>query len=710
VSPFDAGPVRHIDDGVIWLHGQPGAWAVYEAASVGCLLAGQAGRRSGRRAVEAALRACPSMQILGVASPQPVRDVIVRQGGTVDGFGLYDRWAAGLAGDDPDWWERSYWLICRLRQAETLTDLVRRHTSDQWARTRGLVAAPPNRTERDRAAGDAAALAARLELDARPATASEIEWLCARRFDPALPRPADRHCGRRVVLWADTVLEQRPADRAVWIHPGAGPSVAAATLVVEGSPADRFDPDTNESGDAGLIARAEAGIGVWPLDWCVRIWQDPKDATLLTWRARHLAHGVKAGDTVDVAGADEGERKASDDVQELRTELAHNRGPELRVVTTFTVWSDGHGDHGRALGEVDDRCAEVQKLVGGGWPMVRPPGDQERLLTAQVPGVTLPVGVADWADHLLPAGVASFGMFAGGEPVGDFEGLLLGRACGSALGEARYWDPSRAPRAGVDAKPSLSIIGESGAGKSSFAKGLVLAGTARGWKAIVIDPSPHGEWADVGRAARPAGWTAEVVRPEQGGVSIDPLRILPPSMRVDAAVQTLCSLGSVEAGSEEAAVVRETVERTAHLGGGLGDVIEFLNARSGNDPVGRGLGRRLGGLARHQHARCLFDPTLRPVDTTASLVVIALNDLSLPDPTAKRSVMEGEIVGQLEAAAQMLRRPGDPEVLDTLPGLPTGRFFFADLAGRVGVVQGQLAPFAPIRDAVDTSVRVEVVA
>jgi hypothetical protein len=65
---------------------------------------------------------------------------------------------------------------------------------------------------------------------------------------------------------------------------------------------------------------------------------------------------------------------------------------------------------------------------------------------------------------------------------------------------------------------------------------------------------------------------------------------------------------------------------------------------------------------------------------------------------------------QLEAAAQMLRRPGDPEVLDTLPGLPTGRFFFADLAGRVGVVQGQLAPFAPIRDAVDTSVRVEVVA
>src|SRR5690606_24516719 len=161
----------------------------------------------------------------------------------------------------------------------------------------------------------------------------------------------------------------------------------------------------------------------FPVDWAVRIERVDNDAARRrALRAKRNLVGQLAEPGGDPAGPATTLGAASDAVDDQRARLEAN--PALPAVRATTIVAVAH----RELSVVERRGGMLGSPVRAGRPnFPRPPGGQLRCLCALVPGGPAAAVIGEYAQDLLPDGLASAMPFAS-SGVGDPQGMLLGRS------------------------------------------------------------------------------------------------------------------------------------------------------------------------------------------------------------------------------------------------------------------------------------------
>src|SRR5690606_21175121 len=138
-------------------------------------------------------------------------------------------------------------------------------------------------------------------------------------------------------------------------------------------------------------------------------------------------------------------------------------------------------------------------------------------LYAMVPGAPAAAVIGEYAQDLLPDGLASAMPFAS-SGVGDPQGMLLGRSLDTQYPQAVLLDPAWAPRR-LNRSGSLAAVGELGAGKSFLAKTLAWNTVAMGGHVVAVDRTESGEYARL--APVMAGNTQVTEITDQADVCLD---------------------------------------------------------------------------------------------------------------------------------------------------------------------------------------------
>jgi hypothetical protein len=385
---------------------------------------------------------------------------------------------------------------------------------------------------------------------------------------------------------------------------------------------------------AGLESAAEAATDgeVIEADVCVRIRRiSNTDAVKQVRRKRSkLAwqRGEYAGNVTGVPGS-VGSSLAA--LSELEAALEANRAePELQC-TTIVHLAD------RSLERLERHATALQaQLEPANYGLVRPLGEQLRLLAMMLPGSPTTAPAADFRQHLLARDLASCLPLCGGG-VGDDRGGLFGSLLDSGLSDPVLLDPSRGPR--ENRSGNLAGVGGLGGGKSVAAKRLIETVIADGGQVITIDRG-H-EYVRFAEALAKLGVSTQVIRlGVDTGVCLDPLRVFRDTERVSVTVGFLAQLCAADAGSLEATTLAEAVETVAaRRDARLVDVIDELNHRGQQDaPEAVVLARKLGRYARMDRVGQVTFGDGDPLDLTASFVVISAAGLDL----VPREVLENE--------------------------------------------------------------------
>ncbi|MDH3295334.1 MAG: ATP-binding protein, partial [Acidimicrobiia bacterium] len=240
----------------------------------------------------------------------------------------------------------------------------------------------------------------------------------------------------------------------------------------------------------------------FPLDWAVRIEQvDNQAARRRALRAKRNLVGQLAEPGGDPAGPATTLTAATDAVDDHRARLESN--PALPALRATTIVAVAHRD----LGELEHRIAILESAFRAAeFNFYRPTGAQLACFTSMLPGAPVLPVVREYAQDLLPDGLASAMPFAG-SGVGDPGGMLLGYSLDGLLPRPVFLDPAHGPR-DLNRSGSLAAIGELGAGKSFLAKTLAHNTVAMGGQVVAIDRTEQGEY---GRLAEVVGRTAQVV-------------------------------------------------------------------------------------------------------------------------------------------------------------------------------------------------------
>jgi hypothetical protein len=286
------------------------------------------------------------------------------------------------------------------------------------------------------------------------------------------------------------------------------------------------------------------------------------------------------------------------------------------------------------------------------FALVRPIGEQYRLLSMMLPGSQLIAPANDFAQFLLARDLASCLPFCGGT-IGDNQGALIGTLLDAGLNQPVLYDPARGPRENRAA--NFAGCGAPGAGKSTLAKRVIESVVADGGQVVTIDRTEQGEYVAYAQALAKVGVRTDVVKlGATTGVSLDPLRIFTGQERLTVTIGFLAQLCAIESGSIDATTLAEAVEtaaknRDAHLI----DVIGILQDRT-DAPEASILARKLGRFARMDTVGQAAFGDGKPLDLTADFVVISASGLDLVTREVLTNEHLAKKMSDTQVAAQAL--------------------------------------------------------
>ena len=658
VSPL---PVRGIDGHLVW--GTDGAvWACfgvepfpYPHRSVGDA------REIHARTVGALLSLPPQTLILSVAYSLSQDDLEHRIRGGVDprrapGWaGMARRTASRLVSEPV--YQRLWFLIVRLADAgggRRMMDRIRTAASEVGS-VFGAPSPPPGRSRVATALSEADLLAEQLSqhLRLRPLDASQVRWLYERAVlrglaDPPLPDEgsgADRPSVVR--LDSDTVYfeggRRTDADRpSHWRyltveHPDHGTGYQTFSCLAEIPAAWTFPYGSGE-----WLFHLDDQLP-FPVDWAVRIETvDNQTARRRALRAKRNLVGQLTEPGGDPAGPATTLTAAADAVDEQRSRLESN--PALPALQATTIVAVAH----RRLEVLERRIAILESAFRAAeHNFYRPTGAQLACFTAMVPGSAVSPIVKEYAQDLLPDGLASAMPFAG-SGVGDPGGMLLGISLDGSYPRPVFLDPAHGPR-DLNRSGSLAAVGELGVGKSFLAKTLAYNTVAMDGQVVTVDRTEIGEYA---RLAGVMPGVVQVVEISgEAEVCLDPFQVFDDDelrLRYGVGFITLLTAtppGSV-AGTHCYRAAQHTLEHAAQTGQPprLCDVIDTLETAGG--PGGE-VAEKLRALSQISYGRLVFGDTGPAVDLDADYVCFHIPGLRLPRrDTIRDDQLPEELLGQ----------------------------------------------------------------
>jgi hypothetical protein len=487
------------------------------------------------------------------------------------------------------------------------------------------------------------------------------------RLDPVTP-------GR--VRWLSARLLSRGVDDLVFDESWEPRSGAATTSLTGPFQEVRFleggDRDDAERGRLGRYVRADTSQGSG-FHTCLVLsdmptnWRFPGDGELLA----ELESAAEESERGEVIEADISIRikrienaKARKKTKSKQTTMVHQRdeysGSATGAPDSLDSAADSLRDLRRALeankAEPELECTVIVHLADSSLPrlerhaeslrsqfepanygLVRPIGDQMKLLSMMWPGSKAVPPVRDYRQHLLARDLASTLPFNGSD-VGDDRGGLFGINLDSGVSQQVHFDPSRGPRNNMPG--NWAACGEPGAGKSASGKRIIELVIADGGQVATIDRTEHREYVVYAHALAKMGVPTQVVEiGASTGPTIDPMIVFGPTERVTVTIGFVSQLCMVETGSLEAMALADAVDAVSGRNGRLVDVRDELQRHADNGVNEASmLARKLDRFARIGELGHSVFGDGEPVAMDAGFVVFSLAGLDLPS----RQTLENE--------------------------------------------------------------------
>lgn len=255
--------------------------------------------------------------------------------------------------------------------------------------------------------------------------------------------------------------------------------------------------------------------------------------------------------------------------------------------------------------------------------LTAPVGAQVDLWSMLIPG-SPPRRAFDDFGHIIPSD-----MWAGFVPfvssgIGDESGPVIGVNLTSGHFEPIHFGIMEA--ALHDLSASFAVTGELGSGKSYFLKLMAVLVHDMGGQFLAIDRSQVGEWEHFAYAID----DAVVIDLSNPTVSLDPLRMFPPSIAGERAVDSILPLLDVSSTSAAGAAMAGLLTPKGRAEHGISSLLDLYRVtdRLSGDPAHAEVATRLGSLI--ERVPVLFDPALKPLQLTAAATVVRTHNLALP--------------------------------------------------------------------------------
>ncbi|MCZ7532679.1 MAG: ATP-binding protein [Acidimicrobiia bacterium] len=643
-------PVRSIAGHLVW--GTDGAvWACFEVEPFAYAHRSVRDARGMHARTAAALLALPAHSlILSVAHGLSREELEGRVRGTRNlvrppgWVGVARRVGDRLAAEPV--YERRWFLALRLPDSGGGRSMMGRIrvASMEVASVFGSPSAPPGPGRLAVLTSQASLLADQLSqhLGIRALDAGEVRWLYERAvlrglIDPPLPHPdstVDRVSVVRLdrdAIYFEGGRRTDPDRPSHWRyltveHPDHGTGHQAFCCLAEIPSAWTFPYGSGE-----WLWHLDDQLP-FPLDWAVRIETiDNQAARRRALRAKRNLVGQLTEPGSDPAGPATTLAAAADAVDEHRARLESN--PALPALRATTIVALAH----RHLDNLEHRVAVLESAFRAAeFNFYRPTGAQLACFTAMLPGAPpLPV-VREYAQDLLPDGLASAMPFAG-SGVGDPGGMLLGTSLDGLYRRPVFLDPGHGPR-DLNRSGSLAAIGELGVGKSFLAKTLAHNTVAMGGQVVAIDRTERGEYARLAQVA--AGTTQVVEISADAEVCLDPFQVFDTDeLRLRYGVGFITLLTATPPGSTAGThcyrAAQHTLEQASESGlpARLRDVIDDLETSGG---PGGDVADKLRALSQISYGRLVFGDPGPPVDLGADYVCFHVPGLRLPRRHSQR--------------------------------------------------------------------------
>jgi hypothetical protein len=656
-------PLRAIVGHLVW-GAEGSSWACFEVEPFRYPHRSVRDARDAHARTVGALLALPRQSlILSVARTLAAPELERRIRGKVDaeeapGWAAHARRTAARLATQP-MHERMWLLAVRLpdpRGAQRLTDWLRVVASEVGAGF-GSPHTPPSRRRVAAAAAQAEAVQEQLaqHLRLRRFEAERLRWLYQRAVlrgitDPPLPPP--------------------PGD-------GEGGGVAVTRLdrdAVYFEGGRRHDPDrprhwrylTVDHPDWGVgyqtfacLAETPAswtfpyGSGEWlwhlddqlpfAVDWGLRIERVDNDAARRrALRVKRNLVGQLEEPGGDPAGPAISLSAAAEAVDEHRSRLEAN--PALPAFRATTIVALAH----RRLDFLERRAAVLESTFRAAeHNFYRPTGAQLDCFAAMLPGSSAPPIVAEYAQDLLPDGLASAMPFAG-SGAGDPQGMLLGHSLDTQYLQPVLLDPAHGPR-DLNRSGSVAAVGELGAGKSFLAKTLAFNTVAMGGQVVAVDRTEAAEYTRLAPVMAAATQVVEIT--DTAAVCLDPFRVFDTDeLRLRYGVGFITLLTATPPGSAGGThchrAAQHVLDAARETGKPprLGDVVEHLDAAGG---AAAEVADKLRALSSISYGRLVFGDAGPPVDLDADYVCFHVPGLRLPRRNATRDdLLPEELLGQ----------------------------------------------------------------
>ena len=380
----------------------------------------------------------------------------------------------------------------------------------------------------------------------------------------------------------------------------------------------------------------------FPVDWAIRLERVDNDvARRRTLRAKRNLVGQLAEPGGDPAGPATSLSTAVDVVDEHRARLEAN--PALPAFRATTIVAVGHRD----LTVVERRAAVLEATFRAAeHNFYRPTGSQLDCMAAMLPCSTPTPVVAEYAQDLLPDGLASAMPFAG-SGVGDPTGMWLGRCLDTQYRQGVLLDPARGPR-DLNRSASLAAVGELGAGKSFLAKTLAWNTVAMGGQVVVVDRTEAGEYARLAPVVSGSGQVVEIS--ENAEVCLDPFRVFDTDeTRLRYGVGFLALLTATPPASATGTHLYRATQTALDHAERTGDqprLAHILDHLERTGPAAE-VADKLGALSGISFGRLVFGDPGPSVDLDADYVCFHIPGLRLPRrDTPREELLPEELIGQ----------------------------------------------------------------
>ena len=381
----------------------------------------------------------------------------------------------------------------------------------------------------------------------------------------------------------------------------------------------------------------------FPVDWAVRIETvDNQSARRRALRAKRNLVSQLSEPGGDPAGPASTLTAATEAVDEHRSRLESN--PALLAFRATTIVALAH----RQLEVLERRAAILESTFRAAeHNFYRPTGAQLACFTAMLPGSAAPSIVREYAQDLLPDGLASAMPFAG-SGVGDPGGMLVGTSLDGLYPRPVFLNPAHGPR-DLNRSGSLAAVGELGVGKSFLAKTLAYNTVAMSGQVVTVDRTELGEYARLADVMPGAAQVVEISA--EAEVCLDPFQVFDSDeLRLRYGVGFITLLTTTPPGSAAGTycyrAAQHTLERAAQTGqpARLVDVIDDLETAGG---PGVEVADKLRALSQISYGRLVFGDTGPAVDLDADYVCFHIPGLRLPRrDTARDGQLPEELAGQ----------------------------------------------------------------